>query len=345
MPAGNIPVYRKKGDGMNKTLTVLLIVSSLAAGPGRAAPIKFVEKPDRVDVLAGGMKLTSYIYGNDPNLELAEAGRLLTKPVLYPLYSPSGIKVTRCFPVEKAEDETTDHPHHTGLYFAYDEVGDEKGFWNNSKTPLPAIRHVRTVKKEGGRRSGTLSVILEWAGKDGSVVLQEERDMVFRAGNDRYVVDFSIDLTAKKDSVTFHDTKEGMFAVRVADWLRERGGTGRYLSSNGESTEKNVWGKRARWMRLQGQKDTKTIGVAILHHPSSVNFPTYWMARGYGLFSANPLGQYIYQRHHKYKDPQRLDLTLKKDQIAHFGFRVVVYEGDMPPEKLEKLYADFVEPE
>jgi hypothetical protein len=318
-------------------ITVLIAAATLIAGCGSAARIEFVERPDRIDVTADGRHVTSYVYGNDPNMVLVETDRLLTKPVLYPLYSPSGIRVTRHFPLEKLEGESADHQHHTGLYFTYDEVGEEKGFWGNSKTPLPAIKHVRTVRKG----NGALSVVLHWLGKDGGVVLEETRDMAFGASEGRYIIDFSIDLAAENKTAVFHDTKEGMFAIRVADWLREKGGTGQYLSSNGETTEKNVWGKRARWMRLQGQKDGKTVGIAILNHPASANFPTYWMARGYGLFSANPLGQYVYQRHHKYDPPQRLDLTLKKGQTAHFGFRVVIYEGDMTPEKIEEIYADF----
>ena len=31
--------------------------------------------------------------------------------------------------------------------------------------------------------------------------------------------------------------------------------------------------------------------IAILDHPANPGFPTYWHARGYGLFAANPLGQ------------------------------------------------------
>jgi len=318
-------------------IAVLVTAGILTAGCGSACRIEFVEKPDRIDVVACGRPVTSYIYGNDLNLVLAEPDRLLTKPILYPLYSPSGSKVTRRFPLESIEGESTDHPHHTGLFFAYDEIGEDKGFWNNSSTSLPAIKHVRTVRK----KDGVISVELHWLGKDGGVLLEEKRDMAFAADEGRYIIDFYISLTAERDNITFHDTKEGMFAIRVADWLREKDGTGEYLSSNGQRTEKEVWGRRGRWMRLQGKKNGKTVGVAILNHPSSVNFPTYWMARSYGLFSANPLGQYIYQRHHKYDNPQRLDLTLEKGQTAPFGFRVVIYEGDMPPEKLEQLYADF----
>ena len=32
----------------------------------------------------------------------------------------------------------------------------------------------------------------------------------------------------------------------------------------------------------------------MLDHPSNPGFPTYWHARGYGLFAANPMGEKIF---------------------------------------------------
>ena len=46
-------------------------------------------------------------------------------------------------------------------------------------------------------------------------------------------------------------------------------------------------------MGLTGTVDGKPVTIAILNHPSSTNYPTYWHARGYGLFAANPIGDFI----------------------------------------------------
>lgn len=59
-----------------------------------------------------------------------------------------------------------------------------------------------------------------------------------------------ITLKAIDTTVTIHDTKEGLFAIRVADWLSEKYGTGRYLSSNNDETEAQVWGTATDWTRL-----------------------------------------------------------------------------------------------
>jgi hypothetical protein len=289
--------------------------------------VEFVPDDNKINVMIGDRHFTSYLYRDD-----------LTKPVLFPVHTPSGIVVNRGYPLATVEGESKDHPHHVGIFFTYDRVNDD-GFWNNTTSP-PQIKHVKVTQMAGGDGKGKLSTVANWVGKSGRVLLQENRNMVFRASENEYVIDFSIDLTAQDTEVVFSDTKEGMFAIRVAHWLRENE-TGEYLSSNGDKTEKNVWGKRARWVRLEGEKDGKTIGIAIFNHPASVNYPTYWHARGYGLFAANPLGQYVFEKSRKQANPQPFQLTLQPGQSAHFRFGLVVYEGHRTKEQLQQQFERF----
>jgi hypothetical protein len=162
--------------------------------------------------------------------------------------------------------------------------------------------------------------------------------------------------------VVFDDIEEGMFAIRVSDYLRQGcvkmslksgqplpkesiAGTGRYFSSNGDEMAKNIWGKRARWVALQGVTQGKMVGVAFLGHPASINYPTYWHVRDYGLFSANFLGQGDFQRQRprQYRKNRviPLRLTLEPDETAHFRFLVIVYEGIRTNRQLEKRFREF----
>ncbi len=167
--------------------------------------------------------------------------------------------------------------------------------------------------------------------------------MVFRAfeADDQYEIDFSVTLKAVVDKVVFSDTKEGMMAIRVAPWLKEKDGTGQYLSANGDRSEKNVWGKRATWMSLQGQHEDKTYGVTLFNHPASTNYPTYWHARGYGCFSANPLGQGAFQKGKKIKKPEYLNLTLGRGESALFKHRFLFHEGARTKEQLEQTFNNY----
>ncbi len=309
------------------TTEALELAGAESCGPKQK--VEFVPDDNKIDVMVGDRHFTSYLYGDE-----------LTKPVLFPVHTPSGIVVNRGYPLVTVEGESKDHPHHVGIFFTYDRVNDD-GFWNNTTSP-PQIKHVKVTQMDGGTGKGKLSTVANWVGKSGRVLLQESRSMVFRANENEYAIDFSVDLTAQDTEVVFDDTKEGMFAMRVAHWLRENE-TGEYLSSNGDKTEKNVWGRRARWVRLEGEKDGKTIGIAIFNHPASVNYPTYWHARGYGLFSANPLGQYAFEKGRKQANPQPFQLTLQPGQSAHFRFSLVVYEGHRTEEQLQQQFERFTE--
>lgn len=304
---------------MNIVAGIFLAAGGCAAGPN----VEFRKGEDRIDVLIEGRHFTTYLFQES-----------LTKPILYPLLSPSGVKVNRSFPFVEVEGESRDHPHHTGLFFTYDRVNGE-GFWNNTTSP-PRIEHLEVTEMEGGR----LCAILQWKGES-DALLEEKREMVFSGGEDEFVVDFSITLSALQETVTFDDTKEGMFAIRVAHWLREKEGNGEYLSANGDRTAKSIWGKRAKWVALQGERDGKIFGIAILNHPGSVNYPTFWHARNYGLFSANPLGQYVFQKTRGEANPGHFRLTLKKGGSALFKFRVILFEGRRSKEELDARFKDY----
>jgi len=84
------------------------------------------------------------------------------------------------------------------------------------------------------------------------------------------------------------DTKEGTFALRLTQALNVP--PGHVVNSNRSVGEKEVWGKRANWVDYYGKVDGEEVGVAIFDSPKSFRHPTWWHARGYGLFAANPFG-------------------------------------------------------
>ena len=318
-------------------LAVALLLSAVALAQSPNVQLK--EGKYQIDVTINGKPFTSYLHTPDPDRKIFAAGILQTKPVLHPVHSPSGLVMTRAYPFAEVQGESRDHPHHMGIYFTMDRVGsDANDFWGNSKNPLPAIKHVKVTGKKDGGKSATLKTVSDWIGKDGKPVVTENREMVFMVLDpSTYAIDFNMSLEPGSTEVSFGDTKEGMFAFRVAEFLTEKA-TGRYLNSEGAELEKGVWGKRANWVRLQGETEGKKVGIAILNHPTSTNSPTYWHARGYGCFSVNPLGQLDFQQALKVPDPKPFGLKLKPGQKAWFKYRVVVYEGDFGKDKVDALY-------
>ena len=65
------------------TVVILLLTTSCMAD----TDVKFVQDANKIDILVGGNLFTSYRYGLE-----------LTKPILYPVNSPSGVLLTRRFP-------------------------------------------------------------------------------------------------------------------------------------------------------------------------------------------------------------------------------------------------------
>jgi len=324
---------------------LLSLLGLVILGIAWSAPekVEFVDGKNRIDVRIGGKLFTSYLHTPDPSRPMAAPGIIQAKPVLHPVLSPSGVVLTRGYPFENVAGEAKDHPHHQGIFFTMDDAGSlENKFWGNSQDPLPAIRHVKVLQLKGGDGKGTIATVSNWIDKGGKTILEENREMVFLVlDKDAYAIDFTFYLKAVNGDVPFTDTKEGMFCTRVAQWLTEEA-TGRYLNSNGEQLEKGVWGKRANWVRLQGEKDGKSHGIAILSHPKGVNSPTYWHARGYGCFSVNPLGQLDFQKTLKVPDPKPFNLRIKAGDRALFKYRMILYDGEMNQEKLEAAYQAFV---
>jgi hypothetical protein len=90
-----------------------------------------------------------------------------------------------------------------------------------------------------------------------------------------------------------------------------------------------VWGKRARWIDYWGQIDGKTVGIAILDHPSNPRHPTHWMARGYGYIGACPFGLNSFEG----KPLGTGDMKIPAGQSVTFRYRFIFHEGS-------PMYAD-----
>jgi hypothetical protein len=238
--------------------------------------------------------------------------------------------------MENIPGESRDHLHHRGLWFSYDDVNGVK-FWENdpsyTKTPLGRIV-VRHAEWKDGAGSGTLAATMDWRDQNGKVLLVETRDMVFRGDTKLRTIDFQITLTAAVD-VTFGDTKEGAFAIRLADAFTERKGA-KIVDADGRVGMAQVWGKRSNWVDYSGELEGERLGVAIFDHPQSPRHPPYWHARDYGLFALNPFGR------NAFDDKQEESVwQLPAGQKLVFLWRVTIHPGDAQTGHVADLYQEY----
>jgi hypothetical protein len=293
-----------------------------------SAQVQFEKLADRVAIRIDGKPYADFFLSSDGN-----------KPYVYPLRTASGIVVTRHFPMEKVEGETTDHPHQRGLFFSH---GDINGFnfWatepgsRSAKRPRMALKELVEVK--GGAKSGTIRAVFDGLDPQGTAIMRETRAITFYSHPKLRIIDYDIRIEALGGKLTFRDTKEGTFGIRLATPLSEAK-TGKMVNAEGQETEKNVWGKRSPWVDYFGQLDGQTVGVAIMDHPSNPRHPTYWHSRAYGLFAANAFGVRDFTGD-KTKDGS---MTIEPGQPVRFRYRVVIHPGDLAAANIPAIYKDY----
>ncbi len=336
------------------SLSVFQLFLFMAASAQKEVRFVRDDKAQKVDVMIDGKFFTSYLYKND-----------IDKPVLYPLQTASGTTVTRGFPLNSQPNERTDHPHHVGLWFNY---GDVNGldFWNNSyaikpeeKSKYGSIRHRRIVKTENGKNKGTLVVESDWVDNKGNVLLKEQTTFTFRGDANSRTIERVARLTAQKEKVSLKDNKEGVLGIRVSRELEipsdkpeiytdaqglptkvavlnNEGVTGTLLTSEGKKGN-DVWGTRGKWCMMYGTKKGEPVSITIVDHPSNPGYPTYWHARGYGLFAANPLGQEALSG-----GKEKLNYSLDPGKSVTFRYQVIINNGTLPtPAQLNNTAAAF----
>lgn len=303
--------------------------------------IKAVPGEHRFIVTAGGRPFTEFLYPDS-----------LEKPVLYPIYAPNGQLVTRGFPLAPRPGEPTDHPHHLGLWFNYEKVNG-LDFWNNSfaipadrKSQYGWIRTESILEVHDGSQ-GSLRYTANWTDQQRNVLMKETTSLVFSAREGERIIDRITTLTAVRD-ISMPDAKDGLLGLRVTRELQIPAGgplkfsdnkgnvttvaasadtlvNGNYLTSEGKTGD-SAWATRGVWCLLYGKKQGDILSVAIIDHPSNPGYPTYWHARGYGLFAANPLGEKVFSN-----GKETLNYSLRKGDSVTFRYRIVLAAG---PERL-----------
>lgn len=306
----------------------------------------------RVTITIDGKPFTSYIWPAE-----------VKKPVLYPIVDADGITVTRGYPLDPRAGERTDHPHHVGLWFNYSNVNGFD-FWNNSdaipearRPKMGSIVFKKIVSAESGADAGRLTAESTWVTGAGEPIIDETTQFVFARGADGTRMITRTATLHALDKVVFHDDKDGMLGLRVANWLESPtakggefrdasgavtkvagaapGASGVYLTSEGVKGDA-AWGTRGKWCALTGHTGGHIVTIAIFDDPRNPGYPTYWHARGYGLFAANPLGRDGFD-----KTQPALNYTLQKGQTAVFRYRVAIYTHAATAQELNREAAAF----
>lgn len=319
--------------------------------------IRLIRKDDerRVDVMIDGRHFVSYCWPQN-----------VYKPIIYPVRTSSGNIITRGFPLEPREGERNDHIHQVGIWLNYGNVNGID-FWGNGHRGIRepeggVIEHVYFEKLSEGAGKALIIDNCRWLNPAGTEILAERTEYHITADKSLRIIDRITSLKAVSGNVEMRDTKEGMFGIRVARQLElpagpdetmtligpdgkpvtVKGNTGSNVSGNYRSSEgvsgSSVWGTRARWMLLYGNIGNEKISLVICDHPQNVNYPTFWHARGYGLFAANPLGARDFT-----EGKEVMNFRINSGDSVVFRYRVIISGGDryLTDDEINRLADDF----
>jgi hypothetical protein len=215
------------------------------------------------------------------------------RPFFYPLLGPDGANLTRM-----GHPGAPDHDHHRSIWFAHEKVlGID--FWSD-RTPA-RIRQKQWLAYQDGDDEAVMAVLLGWYdGHDPKELLTQELVASLRPAPDGGTfVELQSTFTPKADLLELGQTNFGFLAVRVAKSISAHFGGGRITSSEGGRSEKEIFGKPARWMDYSGpvsgpgqrnessKSGTNEAGITYFDHPTNPGHPADWHVREDGWMGAS----------------------------------------------------------
>lgn len=290
--------------------SAVLLSTSFAAAAEPAVAI--ARKIDTLEISVGGKPFTVFNFGQE-----------LPKPFFSPVLTPEGHVMTRS--LEKPKD----HPHHKGIWLSVDEVNDVR-FW----AERGKIQNISVNVLEPEGNPARFQVLNHWVGKDGKPVVSEETTISIFANR---VIAYDIKFTAGAESVTFGDTKEGLFGFRMVDSMREKGGDGKVENAEGLKGTPDCWGKPSAWVDYVGTVEGEKVGVAVFDHPGNFR-PSRYHVRDYGLFSISPFGESSYTNG---KEKEAL-VVIAKGKSLRLRYAMYIHPGDTASANVAKVHGEWV---
>jgi hypothetical protein len=311
VPPGQTASLAKSPAAATSASPALPNAPSKAPSTNDERVVQLTLQPDALAVTVGGKPFTVYNFAKSQR-----------KPYFCPIRGPGGQIVTRSL------ENPLDHPFHKGLWFSLDAVNGI-GFWvekgkivNVSVEPI--VTHGDPAR---------FKVVNHWLGKDSEPVVIES---TFISINANRVIAYDAELIAGNNPVSFKDTKEGMFALRVADSMSgDRGGM--IENAEGLHGESQCWGKTADWVDYDGHVDGKLVGVAIFDNPHNFRRSRYHV-RDYGLFAISPFGEHGYTNGRNRPAP----VTLVPGESLLLRYAIYVHDGDTRAADVAGAYRQYV---
>lgn len=212
------------------------------------------------------------------------------RPFFFPLNGPSGAPLTRM-----GHPGAENHDHHRSVWFAHNDV-DGADFWSDNGGT--SVRQKHWYAYADGDRETIMAVRLGWFDKNGTELMDQDVIASVRPLYDgEYCLEIQTTLKVPdgRERIVLAQTNFGLLAVRVARTISGHFGGGLISNSEGQTSEKNTFGKPARWMDYSGPVFVGTgptrkaviEGITYFDHPSNPSYPSKWHVREDGWMGAS----------------------------------------------------------
>lgn len=290
--------------------SVALALCACAGAPAR--PAQVAAAADRVDVTFDGAPFCAY---------RPTGGR---RPVVWPLFAPSGAAVTRAFPFAQVDGEPRDHPEHESLWFAV-------AFANGVDFDGGAGRIVE-VQQELDPALGVVRGVSVWRDGAGREVARDFHRLAFAGGDSWRTVDLDVTVLASNGGLRLGG-RAGTLGLRLHPALSLRGGA-RFRTADGQEGPA-TFGARSRWVACSAELQGRRVTVAVFDHPQNPGHPVAWNARDYGLLAAQP-----------FAGPaagETTALDLPAGGQVPFRYRVLIGEGEDWMDRVDDAWRDWAD--
>jgi hypothetical protein len=306
------------------------LTEATTEAPGMEDGIRIEPEGRNLRVTIDGTLFTVYRAGDGP------------KPYFFPVIGPTGTPITRAYPMADVEGEDRDHPHQRSFWFTHGDV-EGADFWASDplNRPNPKFGSIEETDREGiveGPVVGIIRTRNAWRSPTGDLLCSDERSWRTYDTKSARFIDFDVMIKAEDRPVTFGDTKEGMFGLRLASSMNVRNKTGGRIINAEGITDLDAWGKASPWVDYTGPVGEEVLGAAILNHPDSFRFPTTWHVRDYGLFAANPFG------YGDFKFAEDGAYTIPAGESIQFRYRVIFHQGSTEEAEINRAFQSYAQP-
>ena len=277
------------------------------------AQFKFHEtSPATLELTENGKPVFVYNFGGILPTGFPE--KMRRESYIHPVYAPDGTLLS--------DDFNPNHPHHRGIFWAWEEVtvrGKKDDIWTVKGYK---DRFVRWKTRDTRGKVAKLAVENGWYDGDLKFAKEDVEIVVYPAKDNRRLLEFTLRFEASSDPVTIEGThvdKKGYGGFAFRFQTPDGGGAKTVIrTEQGISPKDGVMARHA-WAEISGIYKGSMAGARIEDDPTNPGYPMNgWLLR-HELCLLNP------------SYPGNDAVILQPGKPLILKYRVTLFAGDSPP--------------